>query len=135
MKRHLLLLLLIPFLLISCTKDNGYFTLIGKWAMVSGTITDSDGKTQRFEKLGAKEYYQYMEFRADGTLIKTTLPDKTASYGVYVYNDATRAISYKYDGYSYYVPGIISVISAKEMNLTTDYGPVGSSTQYFVKVR
>ena len=103
--------------------------------MVSGTITESDGTTTRFDKLGKGEYYQYMEFKVDGTLIKTELPNLTQTYGVFTYNDETRSIAYKYDGYKYYVPGIISVISSKEMVFTTDYGNVGSSTQYFIKVK
>ena len=103
--------------------------------MVSGTITNSDGTTNRYEPLGAGSYYEYMEFKVDGTVIRTSLPSKEKKYGVYTYNDASKSLSYKFDGDKYYQPATINVISATEMNMTTDWGSVGMMTQYFVKVK
>lgn len=118
----------------SCEKEEeATFSLIGKWAMVSGTITNSDGSVDRYPNLGKGQYYQYMEFRTDGTLIKTTMPDKTAYYGTYTYNDATKDLSYKYDGDKYYYLGSINIVSAKEIILTTDYQSLGRVTQNFIK--
>lgn len=121
----------------SCTKDDaeGQFSIIGPWGMVSGTITNSDGTTNRYDAMGAGSYYEYMEFKVDGTLIRTSLPSKEKTYGVYTYNDATKSLSYKYDGDKYYQPTTVNVISATEMNVTTDWGTVGRMTQYFVKVK
>lgn len=104
--------------------------------MVSGTINDADGTTKRYPSLGEGSYYQYLEFYADGSLKKITEPDKTVTYGVYVYNESSGELSYKYDGNKYYLPGSIYVLSPKEMNLTTDYGSsIGVITQYFVKLK
>ena len=121
----------------SCSKDEGAdsFSIIGPWGMVSGTITDADGNTNRYDSMGAGQYYEYMEFKADGTLIRTSLPSQEKKYGVYTYNDAAKSLSYKFDGEKYYQPATVNVISAKEMNVTTDWGSVGRMTQYFVKVK
>ncbi len=124
---------------IACTKENvdtSVFTLIGKWGMESGTITNGDGSTKRYDNLGKDTYYQYLEYKADGTLIKTTLPEGTITYGVYTYNDASRVLSYKFDGDKYYYPGSINVISWKEMIITTDYGEsIGRITQHMIKLK
>ena len=121
----------------SCTKDEGAgrFSIIGPWGMVSGTITDGDGKTTRYDSMGTGYYYEYMEFKADGTLIRTALPSKEKEYGVYTYNDATKSLSYKYDDNKYYQSAMVNVISVTEMNVTTDWGSVGRMTQYFVRVK
>ena len=123
---------------LACSKENlvdtsSTFTLIGKWGMESGTITDKDGSTRRYENLGKGTYYQYLEYKVDGTLIKTTLPDGQKTYGVYTYNDASRELSYKYDGDLYYYPASINILSGKEMIITTDYGSLGRITQHMVK--
>ena len=102
--------------------------------MVSGTITNANGSTNHYESLGSNVYYQYLEFQAGGTLIKTTLPDGSVKYGTYTYNDANHSLSYKYDGDMYYYSAIVSIISNKEMNISTDYGAQGRITQYFVKL-
>ena len=138
--KSLLIIAALAFSLVSvssCTKDDnpGEFTIIGPWGMVSGTITNSDGTTNRYEPLGAGSYYEYMEFKVDGTVIRTSLPSKEKKYGVYTYNDASKSLSYKFDGDKYYQPATINVISATEMNMTTDWGSVGMMTQYFVKVK
>lgn len=119
----------------SCVKEDGVFSIIGPWGMVSGTITDSDGNTNRYDSMGAGQYYEYMEFKADGTLIRTSLPSLEKKYGVYTYNDASKSLSYKFDDEKYYQPATVNVISANEMNITTDWGSVGRMTQYFVKVK
>ena len=138
--KSLLIIAALAFSLVSissCTKDDntGDFTIIGPWGMVSGTITGSDGTTNRYEPLGIGSYYEYMEFKVDGTVIRTSLPSKEKKYGVYTYNDASKSLSYKFDGDKYYQPATINVISATEMNMTTDWGSVGMMTQYFVKVK
>ena len=135
MKRLALICLAILAVLTSCTKEDAAFTIIGPWGMVSGTITNSDGTTNRYDSMGAGAYYEYMEFKTDGTLIRTSLPSQEKTYGVYTYNDATKSLSYKYDGDKYYYPATVNVISSTEMNVTTDWGSVGRMTQYFVKVK
>lgn len=116
----------------ACSKDSP-FTLIGKWGMDSGTITDKDGSTERYG-LGKGSYYQYLEYKVDGTLVKTTLPDRNIVYGVYTFNNASRELSYKYDGDLYYYSASINVLSVKEMIITTDYGSNGRITQHMVKL-
>lgn len=123
------------FVFTACTKEDATFSIIGPWGMVSGTITNSDGTTNRYEPLQGGGYYEYREFRADGTLIHTKLPSQEKEYGVYTYNDATKSLSYKFDGDQFYQPAVVNVISSKEMNITTDWGSVGRMTQYFVKVK
>lgn len=121
--------------LLSCQKMDGNFSIIGSWGMVSGTITDGDGTTKRYDRLGANTYYQTLEFRTDGTLIKTTYPDKSIKFGVYSYNDATKELPYKYDGDKYYYSATINIISVTEIIITTDYGPdLGKITQYMIKL-
>lgn len=103
--------------------------------MISGTITNSDGSTNYFEARGNGVYYECLEFKQDGTLIRTYPSDGSVAVGVYTYNDATKSLSYKYNGDTYFMPGVVSVISSSEMNLTTDLGSVGLITQYFEKIR
>lgn len=121
---------------IACTKEvpDSTFTLIGTWGMDSGTITNGDGTTKRYDNLGGNTYYQYLEYKVDGTLIQTSLPNGTQKYGVYSYNDASRELSYKYDGDLYYYPASVNIISAKEMIITTDYGSSGRITQHMIKL-
>lgn len=123
---------------IACTKeppDSSTFSLIGTWGMESGTITDKDGTTSRYDKLGQNEYYQYLEFRTDGSFVETALPSMKASYGTYSYNDATRRLQYKYDGDKYFVPASVNILSAKEIIINTDWGTVGSMTRHMIKQR
>ena len=139
MKKFFIILCLAVCALCSCTKEapdsgnKGTFTLIGKWGMVSGTITDKNGNTTRYDEYEGF-YYQYLEFKASGSLVRTTNPDGTITQGVYSFNDATRGLSYKYDGDMYYLNAMVSVISPTEMNMTTDYGTAGRITQHFRKV-
>lgn len=121
---------------ISCNKDNpDQFSIIGSWGMVSGTITDSNGATNRYDTMGYGSYYEYLEFRVDGSFIHTSLPDQEKTQGVYTYNDAGKTLSYKYDGDKFYLQATINVISATEMNMTTVWGSHGMTTQYFIKVK
>ncbi len=85
--------------------------------------------------MGFGSYYEYMEFKADGTLIRTSLPSKERTCGVYSYNDATKKLSYKYDDDKYYQSATVTVISATEMNMTTYWGSVSQLTQYLIKVK
>ena len=131
------LLLAICFICcIACGKEeiDSPFTIIGKWGMESGTITGRDGSTKRYENLGNGTYYQYIEYKVDGTLVQTILPDGKNIYGVYTYNDASRELSYKYDGDLYYYPASINVLSGKEMIITTDYGSSGRITQHMIRL-
>jgi hypothetical protein len=130
-KFFLIIFLLVVVSFQSCTKE---FTIIGKWGMISGTITNSDGSTDYYGSLGNGIYYQYLEFRQDGTLIRTALPDETIEYGVYTYNDADNSLSYKFNGQMYFSPATVNVLSNSEMNITTDYGSIGRITQYFEKI-
>jgi hypothetical protein len=52
----------------SCSNEKEkVFSIIGEWGMVSGTISDADGTTDRYDKLSSGAYYQLLEFRTDGT--------------------------------------------------------------------
>ena len=123
------------FLFISCSVNNEeVFTIIGKWGMVSGTISQPDGTTNRYDKLSSGGFYQIIEYQKDGTLIKTTFPDYIKSYGVYTFNNVTNELSYKFDGDRYYIPAIVQIINNDEMIITTNYGAnIGKITQYFIK--
>ena len=123
------------FLLISCSVNNEEaFTIIGKWGMVSGTISNPDGTTNRYDKLSSGNFYQIIEFQKNGTLIKTTFPDYIKSYGIYTFNNITNELSYKFDGDRYYSPAIVQIIDNDEMVITTNYGTnIGRITQYFEK--
>lgn len=102
--------------------------------MVSGTISNADGTTNRYNKLSSGGYYQILEFQTEGTLIRITMPDYIKSYGVYTFNNVTNELSYKFDGNKYYFPATVQIINTDEMVITTDYGTnIGKSTQYFVK--
>ena len=102
--------------------------------MESGTITNSDGSTTIYDKLSGGAYYQYIEYRVDGSFVKTTWPDGTQSWGVYTYDDVTRSLSYKQNGFNYYVPATITVLSAKEMIISSNYGTEGMITQHMIKL-
>lgn len=121
----------------SCNKDNSAnsFSIIGPWGMISGTITNSDGTTDRYDSMGIGDYYEYREYKPDGTLIWTKLPSQEKEYGVYTFNSATRKLTYKFDGAMIYSNATVNIISATEMNVTTDWGSFGMLTQYFVKVK
>lgn len=120
----------------SCSNEKEkVFSIIGEWGMVSGTISDADGTTDRYDKLSSGAYYQLMEFRTDGTLIRTYMPDYIRSYGVFTFNNVTNVLSYKYDGDRYYLRSNVQIVDADEMIITTDYGEnIGRTTQYFVKI-
>ena len=138
MKRLIAVFICIINLLIltGCTKENSNsFSIIGKWGMVSGSITNKDGSVNRYGKLGSNIYYQYIEYKVDGTIIKTTEPDKKVSYGDYVYNEASKLLQYKFDGEQYYVNASINVVSSNEMTVTFDYGSAGRIIQYFFKLK
>lgn len=135
MKKTLIIVAIVLGLCSCTSSDVGSFNIIGLWGLVSETITDGNGKTDRFDPLESGAFYEYFEFKADGTLVRTTVYNNKTVLGIYTYNDATRALSYKFDGNKYYFPAVVNVISAKEMNITTDGGSVGRMTQYFVKVK
>ena len=120
----------------SCSNEKEkVFSIIGEWGMVSGTISDADGTTDRYDKLSSGAYYQLLEFRTDGTLIRTYMPDYIRSYGVFTFNNVTNVLSYKYDGDRYYLRSNVQIVDADEMMITTDYGEnIGRTTQYFVKI-
>ena len=122
-------------LLISCSEEKEkVFSIIGEWGMVSGTISNADGTTNRYNKLSSGGYYQILAFQTEGTLIRVTMPDYIKSYGVYTFNNVTNELSYKFDGNKYYFPATVQIINTDEMIITTDYGMnIGKSTQYFVK--
>ena len=142
MNKILLPFLSLSLLTASCGLQNpsnssgdAQFTIIGKWGMVSGTITDGDGKTNRYGKLSDGSYYQTLEYLVDGSYIKTTFPDNKVSYGTYTYNNSNQSMQYKLDGDKYFVPARITIHSANEMTIFTDWGSVGSMTQYMTKIK
>lgn len=128
--------ILLGLLLVSCTTEKEQvFTLVGQWGMVSGTISDGDGTTNRYGKLSDGSFYQLLEYRTDGTLIRTYLPDNTKTYGVYTFNNVTNELSYKYDGDRFYCPATVQIIDWDEIIVTTDYGTdIGRITQYLIKI-
>ena len=109
------------------------FTIVGTWGMVSGTITNSDGTTNRYDALSDGKFYQVIQYKIDGTYIKTT--SAGVSYGTYSYNDSNHSLKYKLDSDQYYAPAIVTVHSPYEMTIFTDWGSVGSMTQYFRWIR
>ena len=116
----------------SCSSQE--FTIVGKWGMVSGSITDSNGSTNRYGELSNGSYYQILEYKIDGTYIRTSFPSKDVSYGTYTYNDSNHDLKYKLDGDKYYTPATITIHSANQMTIFTDWGSVGSMTQYMKKI-
>ena len=49
-------------LLVSChIEREEAFTIIGEWGMVSGTISDANGTTDRYEKHSSGAYYQLLK--------------------------------------------------------------------------
>ena len=111
------------------------FSIIGKWGMRSGTITNPNGTTDRYADYGPGQYYQTIEYKVDGTYIETTMPNKNISYGTYTYNSSNQSLSYKLDTDQYYVTASVTIITATEMNVFTNWGAsIGSVTQYFVKI-
>ena len=141
MKKLLFSFLFFSLLVASCNSNEpvksneaSQFTIIGKWGMVSGTITNEDGTTNRYGENNDGSYYQTLEYLVDGTFIKTTLPDKNVSYGTYTYNNSNQTMEYKLDGNKYYVSAYITIHSAKEMTIFTDYKDEGSITQYMKKI-
>lgn len=122
----------------SCAKEEipaDNFSIIGKWAMVSGSIAQPDGIIERYSELGDNQYYQYLEFRVDGTYNRIFLPSRDSSLGVYVYNDANKTLKHKLNSQQYYVNATVNVLSPKEMIISSDYGSGGRVTKYLIKVR
>ena len=119
----------------SCEKEDiSSFTIIGKWGMVSGSITEGDGSTKEYGSLGKDTYYQTLEFKPDGTLSKTIWPSGSISHGDYSFFEAGKILSYKFNGDEYYYSASIFVFSSREITITTDYGSAGHISQHFVKL-
>ena len=137
MKKHTVLALASLFFVpTSCASEplpEEDFTIIGTWGMRSGSITDDDG-TETYPDFGKDNYYQIIEYKYDGTYKKTTMPGKAVSYGTYSYNDSKQTLMYKLNSDKYYVNAYVTVVSAREMTVLTDWGSIGSMTQYFVKL-
>lgn len=120
------------FLNACSTEKEPAFTIIGTWGMVSGTISEGDGTTNRYDEMPSGKYYEILEYKTDGTLIRTS---SVKEYGVYTFNNITNELSYKFDGEKYYRPATIQVIDYDEMIVTTDYRfNIGRITQYFVRI-
>ena len=103
--------------------------------MVSGSITQPDGSIERYPELGGNQYYQYLEFRVEGTYYRMFLPSRDYSLGVYVYNDANKTLKHKLNSQQYYVSATVNVLSPKEMIISSDYGSGGRITKYLIKVQ
>lgn len=128
--------LILAFPISGCSNEESAerFELLGKWGMVSGSITNSDGTTDRYGELGKGNYYQTLEYKADGTYIKVAMPSGPTSYGTYTYNNSNQTMKYKLDGDRYYTNATITIHKANKITLFTDWGSVGSMTQYLVKI-
>ena len=128
--------IIVAFLLLnSCTKDNGVFTIVGKWGVVSSTMTFPDGSVQRFPEF-KDSYYEVVELKADGTIIRTTEPSKETSYGDYVFNEPAKTLQYKFDGNIRYMNATVNVNSPKDITVTTDYGPsIGRTIFHAAKIK
>ena len=137
MKKHTILAFAsLLFVSASCASEplpEGDFSIIGTWGMKSGSITDDSG-TQTYPDLGKNNYYQIIEYKYDGTYKKTTMPTNAVSYGTYSYNDSNQTLRYKLNSDKYYVNAYVTVVSAREMTVLTDWESIGSMTQYFVKL-
>ena len=110
------------------------FTLIGAWGMVSGTITDGNGKTTRYGAFPEGKYYEYELFYLDGSFQRLDTNGNELTRGVYTYNSATQVLRMKEDQYKYFTNATVTILSVTEINIFTDYETAGSATQYMVKV-
>ena len=133
--KYIVAFFVVLLLLCSCNKENGVFTIVGKWGVVSSTMTFPDGSVQRFPEF-KDSYYEVVELKPDGTIIRTREPSKETSYGDYVYNAVSQVLQYKFDGNTRYMVATVNVNSAKDITVTTDYGPsIGRTIFHALKIK
>ena len=123
------------FLLTACSKTvtPRDFTIIGTWGMVSGEITDADGKITRYDPIGT--YYQFLEFKPYEQLIKTELPGRKEHTGRYYFNTVTGELMIKYDNMTYAPLTRLTIVSLDEIIIHTDYGSLGLISQRFIRIK
>lgn len=97
MKRLLYLICVVALGLIipSCEKESADipFDIVGEWGMIEGTI---DGK--EYAPLGPGEYYQTIEFKANGTYLEDLY--SSTNTGVYTYDADNKYLRIKDSRYS-----------------------------------
>lgn len=137
MKRIILFVILcLSFAFVSCTKDDldkSSFSIYGEWGMLDGTIVDEDGKSTTYPAMGFGNYYEIDTFFTNGTYTQSSSSSTKA--GVFSYNESTKELKMKENGYTYYAPSYITVISSSEMTQFIDYGKIGSITKHFKKLQ
>lgn len=123
------------FLATACSKTVSPrdFTIIGTWGMVSGEITDADGKMTRYEPIGT--YYQFLEFKPYEQIILTELPSRKEHTGRYYFNTVTGELMIKYDDMIYAPPTRLTIVSLNEIIIHTDYGTLGLISQKFIRIK
>ncbi len=124
MKRILLILItaVLCFATTGCTKnDPEQFSLIGEWNIVSIINVSSYGIVERYQEVSTN-YYR-IKFEPDGYFIKTAEPNQISpgiySPGIYIYNDATNTLQYKYGTDKDYINATVNRISNKEITITS----------------
>lgn len=123
------------FLATACSKtiNPRDFAIIGTWGMVSGEITDANGKMTRYDPIGT--YYQFLEFKPYEQLILTELPNRKQHTGRYYFNTITGELMIKYDEMIYAPLTRLTIISLNEIIIHTDFGSTGLISQRFIRIK
>lgn len=123
------------FLTTACSKTitPRDFTIIGTWGMVSGEITNADGKMTRYEPIGT--YYQLLEFKPYENIILTELPNQKEHTGRYYFNTVTGELMIKYDEMIYAPLTRLTIVSLNEIIIHTDYGSNGLISKRFIRIK
>ena len=132
--RTLYYMCMVATLACSCERGNDVFAIVGEWGVTAITMTTPGGETERFEKMPKKQYYQRLEFKPDGTLVRTYDLTHTVNYGDYVFNAFSGSLQYKYDGQTKYINAIVTVNSPRDITITADLGSVGRDIYHAVKI-
>ena len=125
---------MVTALVCSCKKGNDVFAIAGEWGVKSITMTTSGGETERLEEMPKNQYYHRLEFKPDGTLVRTYDLTNTVNYGDYVFNAFSGSLQYKYDGQTKYINAIVMVNSPRDITITADLGSVGRDIYHAVRI-
>ena len=133
-RQSFIFICMVSALLCSCERGNDVFAIVGEWGVTAITMTTPGGETERFEEMPKKQYYQRLEFKPDGTLVRTYDRTNTVNYGDYVFNAFSGSLQYKYDGQTKYINAIVTVNSPRDITITADLGSVGRDIYHAVKI-
>ena len=125
---------MVSALLCSCERGNDVFAIVGEWGVTAITMTTSGGETERFEEMPKNHYYHRLEFKPDGTLVRTYDLTNTVNYGDYVFNAFSGSLQYKYDGQTEYINAIVMVNSPRDVTITADLGSMGRDIYHAVRI-